>query len=32
MAITASGTYTFTNKTFTSSDVVLIEYISGMCP
>jgi hypothetical protein len=32
IVITASGTYTFTNKTFTSSDVVLIEYISGMCP
>ena len=32
IAITASGTYTFTNKTFTSSDVVLIEYISGACP
>jgi hypothetical protein len=32
IVITASGTYTFTNKTFTSSDVVLIEYISGACP
>jgi hypothetical protein len=32
IAITASGTYTFTNKTFTTSDVVLIEYISGACP
>jgi hypothetical protein len=32
IVITANGTYTFTNKTFTSSDVVLIEYISGACP
>jgi hypothetical protein len=32
IAIIASGTVTFTNKTFTSSDVVLIEYISGACP
>ena len=32
IVITASGTYTFNLKTFTSSDVVLIEYISGACP
>jgi hypothetical protein len=32
IVIIASGTVTFTNKTFTSSDVVLIEYISGACP
>jgi hypothetical protein len=30
--VTVNGTYTFTNKTFTSSDVVLIEYVSGACP
>jgi hypothetical protein len=30
--VTTNGTHTFTNKTFTSSDVVLIEYISGACP
>jgi hypothetical protein len=30
--ITANGTYTFIDKTFTSSDVVLIEYVSGTCP
>ena len=28
---TGTGTYTFTNKTFTSSDVVLIEYVDGTC-
>jgi hypothetical protein len=32
IVINASGTYTFNLKTFTSSDVVLIEYISGACP
>jgi hypothetical protein len=29
--VIANGTVTFTNKTFTSSDVVLIEYVSGTC-
>jgi hypothetical protein len=31
LEVSANGTYTFTNKTFTSSDVVLIEYVSGVC-
>jgi hypothetical protein len=31
LQVDANGTYTFTNKTFTSSDVVLIEYVSGVC-
>lgn len=29
--VNASTTYTFTNKTFTISDNVLIEYVSGVC-
>jgi hypothetical protein len=29
--VDATGQHTFTNKTFTSSDVVLIEYVSGVC-
>jgi hypothetical protein len=31
ISVTASGTYTFNNKTFTTSDTVLIEYQSGVC-
>jgi hypothetical protein len=31
LQVTANGTYQFGNKTFTSSDVVLIEYVSGTC-
>jgi len=31
LQVSGNGTYTFTNKTFTSSDVVLIEYVSGVC-
>ena len=30
-AVSASGTYTFSNKTFTTSDTVLLEYQSGVC-
>jgi hypothetical protein len=29
--VTANGTYTFNNKTFTTSDTVLLEYVSGSC-
>jgi len=29
--VNATTTYTFTNKTFTISDNVLIEYVSGVC-
>jgi len=29
--VTANGTYTFTNKTFSTSDTVLLEYVSGSC-
>jgi hypothetical protein len=29
--INASGTYTFSNKTFSTSDTVLLEYVSGTC-
>jgi hypothetical protein len=32
LEVSGNGTYTFTNKTFTSSDDVLIEYVSGFCP
>ena len=32
LEVSANGTYTFTNKTFTTGDVVLIEYVSGICP
>ena len=31
LEVSGNGTYTFTNKTFTSSDDVLIEYVSGFC-
>jgi hypothetical protein len=31
LEVSGNGTYTFTNKTITSSDVVLIEYVSGTC-
>jgi hypothetical protein len=31
LAVTATGTYTFNNKTFTISDNVLLEYVSGVC-
>jgi hypothetical protein len=31
VTVTASGTYTFTNKTFSTSDTVLLEYVSGIC-
>ena len=31
ITVTASGTYTFTNKTFSTSDTVLLEYVSGIC-
>ena len=31
LQVDATGQHTFTNKTFTSSDVVLIEYVSGTC-
>jgi hypothetical protein len=30
-AVSANGTYTFANKTFTTSDTVLLEYQSGVC-
>jgi len=29
--VTANGTYTFNNKTFTTSDTVLLEYLIGVC-
>jgi hypothetical protein len=32
LEVSGNGTYTFTNKTFTSSDDVLIELVSGACP
>jgi hypothetical protein len=32
LEVSGNGTYTFTNKTFTSSDDVLIELVSGVCP
>jgi hypothetical protein len=32
LQVSGNGTYTFTNKTFTTSDIVLIEYVSGICP
>jgi hypothetical protein len=32
LQVSGNGTYTFTNQTFTTSDVVLIEYVSGICP
>jgi hypothetical protein len=31
ITVNASGTYTFTNKTFSTSDTVLLEYVSGIC-
>ena len=31
ITVTGSGTYTFTNKTFSTSDTVLLEYVSGSC-
>jgi hypothetical protein len=31
ITVTANGTYTFSNKTFTTSDVVLIDYDSSSC-
>ena len=31
LQVTANTTYTFTNKTFTTGDTVLIEYVSGIC-
>jgi hypothetical protein len=31
LQVDATGQHTFTNKTFTSTDVVLIEYVSGTC-
>jgi len=31
LQVSGNGTYTFTNKTFTTSDIVLIEYVSGVC-
>jgi hypothetical protein len=32
LEVSGNGTYTFTNKTFTTADTVLIEYVSGICP
>ena len=31
LQVSGNGTYTFTNKTFTTTDTVLIEYVSGIC-
>lgn len=31
LQVSGNGTYTFTNQTFTSTDTVLIEYVSGVC-
>jgi hypothetical protein len=31
ITVTGNGTYTFSNKTFTTSDVVLIDYDSSSC-
>lgn len=31
ITVTGNGTYTLTNKTFTTSDTVLLEYVSGAC-
>jgi hypothetical protein len=31
ISVTANGTYTFNNKTFTTGNTVLIEYQSGVC-
>jgi hypothetical protein len=32
LTMSLSGTYSFFNKTFTTSDIVLIQYTSGDCP
>jgi hypothetical protein len=31
LQVDATGQHTFTNKTFTTTDTVLIEYVSGIC-